>query len=85
MNQNDPLPPEALQDWVAAACAEVGVDPTSIDIGLILDLARDAAHGVARPAAPVTAYIAGLAAARSADAADAAARLSTLAGDWTKE
>ncbi|GGF39771.1 molybdenum cofactor guanylyltransferase [Microbacterium sorbitolivorans] len=82
MSEHAPLPPEALDDWVAAACAEVGPDPADVDIAQILDLARDVAHGVARPAAPVTAYIAGLAAGRSGDADDAAeilARLSALA------
>lgn len=82
MSEHAPLPPEALDGWAAAACAEVGLDPADVDIARILDLARDVAHGVARPAAPVTAYIAGLAAGRSGDADDAAeilARLSALA------
>jgi hypothetical protein len=32
------------------------------DIPAVLDLARDAAHGVARPAAPLTTFLVGLAA-----------------------
>lgn len=79
MSDHAPLPPEAIDDWAAAACAEVGLDPADVDIALILDLARDVAHGVARPAAPVTAFIAGLAAGRSGDATGAIARLSALA------
>jgi hypothetical protein len=38
---------------------------------MVLDLARDAAHGIARPAAPITTFLVGLAAGR--DGADAAA------------
>jgi len=81
MSATSPLPPEALAEWVAAACAEVGVDPGTVDIARVLDLARDVAHGVARPAAPVTAYIAGLAAA-AGDADDIVARLAARAADW---
>lgn len=85
MSEHNPptqVPPEALNDWVNAACAEVGIDPAEVDVAQILDLAREVAHGVARPAAPVTAFIAGLAVARGADAADVAARLSQRAGEW---
>jgi hypothetical protein len=69
----------ALDEWVAAACAELGIDPADADNGLVLDLARDVAHHVLRPAAPVTAYLLGLAVGRGADAAAAAARLTVLA------
>jgi molybdopterin-guanine dinucleotide biosynthesis protein A len=82
MSSSTPLPPEALQDWVASVCADLGIDAAEIDIAAILDLARDVAHGVARPAAPVTAFIAGLAIARSGDAADVLTRLSAHAAGW---
>jgi Domain of unknown function (DUF6457) len=59
-----------LEDWTAAVCAELGiadiVDGRSA-VPTVLDLARDVAHGVARPAAPLTAYLVGLAVARSPD------------------
>ncbi|MFB4350715.1 DUF6457 domain-containing protein [Microbacterium sp. CR_7] len=81
------LPPEALAEWTAAACAELGLDPDSVDIGLILGLARDVAHGVARPAAPLSAYLVGLAAGRAGDidTASATAALSRLAATWRTE
>ena len=41
-----------------------------VDLATVLDLARVAAHGVARPAAPVTTFIAGLAVARGIPLAD---------------
>lgn len=67
-----------LDEWVAAASAELGVDD-QVDVTLVLDLARDVAHGVARPAAPLTAYLLGLAVGRGADPVAAAAALSRLA------
>jgi hypothetical protein len=60
------------------------VDETVVDEqGLVLDLAREVAHGVLRPAAPVTAYLLGVAVGRGADPAAAAAELTRLAADWT--
>jgi hypothetical protein len=50
-----------VNDWIREANALAGVD-VAIDIDAILDLARDAAHGVARPAAPISTFILGYAA-----------------------
>ena len=50
-----------LDEWAETACRELGLDPASLDVKLVLDLARDVAHGVARPAAPLTAYLLGVA------------------------
>ncbi|OLE22717.1 MAG: hypothetical protein AUG44_24280 [Actinobacteria bacterium 13_1_20CM_3_71_11] len=69
-----------LEDWIATVCAELDVDP--VDTTLVLDLARDVAHGVARPAAPLTAYLLGLAVGRGADARQAAAAVTALATSW---
>jgi hypothetical protein len=70
-----------LEDWIAAVCADLGVDrPDSMQI---LDLAREVAHGVARPAAPLTTYLVGLAVGAGADPATAAARVTALAQGWT--
>lgn len=71
-----------LEDWLDAACAELGLDRGEIDRDLVLDLARDVAHGVARPGAPLTAYLLGLAVGRGAPARDAAARLTEMAEGW---
>ncbi|MBE1536173.1 DUF6457 domain-containing protein [Actinomadura algeriensis] len=71
-----------LEDWMDAACRELGLDRGDIDRDLVLDLARDVAHGVARPGAPLTAYLLGLAVGRGAPARDAAARLTELAEGW---
>jgi hypothetical protein len=71
-----------LDEWTAAACAELDLDPADANTGLVLGLARDVAHGALRPGAPVTAYLLGLAVGRGADPAGAAARLSALAREW---
>jgi hypothetical protein len=71
-----------LDEWVAAACAELGLDPAAVDIRQILDLARDVAHQVDRPAAPVTAYLLGLAAGGGQPAARVAESLTGLAAGW---
>jgi hypothetical protein len=72
-----------LEDWTAAVCADLGVDQP--DTTQILDLAREVAHGVARPAAPLTAYLVGLAVGAGADPATAAARVTALAQSWAGE
>ena len=77
-----------LDAWVADLSAALGVDPASTDVPVLLDVARDAAHGVARPAAPLTTFLVGLAAGRNGGSADAvreaaaiAQRLATERGD----
>lgn len=47
--------------WIAEACAAVGVDPADVDVTGIHDLTKEIAHGFARPMAPVGSYILGLA------------------------
>lgn len=78
-----------LQEWVNLVCRELdlgdAVSPAAMQ-SRVLDLSRDVAHGVARPAAPLTAYLLGLAAGRSSDpeatADQLAQRLCALAQRW---
>jgi hypothetical protein len=72
----------AMDRWVAAACAELGLEPSTAQVPVVLDLARDVAHQVLRPGAPVTAYLLGIAVGRGADPAQAADRLAVLARSW---
>jgi hypothetical protein len=74
-----------LDAWLIAAAGEAGIDPADVPVQTVLDLARDVAHGVVRPGAPVTAYLLGLAAGRGADPAALAGKLSDLALDWPSE
>jgi hypothetical protein len=73
-----------MERWTAAVCAELGLDPGAVDLRAVLDLTRDVAHGVARPAAPLTAYLLGVAVGRGVALPDAIARVSALAAAWDK-
>lgn len=70
-----------MQKWLDAVKKELGVE-AEIDVDLILDVAKDAAHNVQRPAAPVTTYLLGLAVGAGADPAEAAAKIAILAQEW---
>lgn len=59
-----------LDQWISELAAALGLDPATVDRDLLLDVARDAAHGVARPAAPLTTFLVGLAAGRNGGTAD---------------
>jgi hypothetical protein len=72
-----------LDAWVEAAGRELGLDAGDVPVEAILDLAKDVAHGVLRPGAPVSAYLMGLAVGRGADPAEVAGRLSELAHSWS--
>lgn len=66
MSQDPRRAPGAdLPAWVDRLTTEIGVDRSLVEIDRILDLASDVAHQVARPAVPVTLFVAGLAAAGS--------------------
>jgi Domain of unknown function (DUF6457) len=71
-----------LNEWIEAVCVELGLDPAEVDRDLVLDLARDVAHGVARPGAPLTTYLLGLAVGQGAGAREAAGRITALAEGW---
>lgn len=51
----------SLSSWAEQLCEALGVD-LEVEIDPILDLARDAAHSVERPAAPLTTFLVGYAA-----------------------
>jgi hypothetical protein len=73
-----------LDDWVDAVTVDLGLT-APVDRSLVLDLARDVAHGVARPAAPLTTYLLGLAVGGGADPKEAAAAISALADGWNPD
>jgi hypothetical protein len=55
--------------WSSELSRELGVD-VALDIPAILDVARAAAHQVERPAAPLTTFLVGYAAAMRGGSAD---------------
>lgn len=71
-----------LSNWTGTVCDELGVGTDEVERDLVLDLARDVAHGVTRPAAPLTTYLLGLAVGRGTPSSDAAARITELAQRW---
>lgn len=70
-----------MDDWIAEVMRELGIsDAPNVDA--ILDVARDAAHAVARPAAPVTTFLMGIAVAEGSDPKTVAELVSRLAQSW---
>jgi hypothetical protein len=85
---------ETLEEWCRALLQAYELEDVQIDVNAILSLAGVAAHTVVRPAAPLTTFIAGLAAgiaAGSGQASDAAAitdamdRARSLVADYASE
>lgn len=70
-----------MDEWIDSVLAELGLTERP-DVQCILDVARDAAHGVARPAAPITTYLMGIAVAQGMDPRDIAQRIARLAEGW---
>ncbi|WP_405216264.1 DUF6457 domain-containing protein [Agrococcus sp. Ld7] len=83
------LPPEALDEWSAALREHFDLPAEAVPIALVLDLARDVAVGVARPAAPLSAFVAGLVAGGRGGSQEeiqaAVAAITELAGNWRPE
>jgi hypothetical protein len=67
-----------LEEFIESACAELGLATTEVDTGLVLDLAREVAHNAARPAAPISTFLLGLAVGRGGDPVELANRLTAL-------
>jgi len=76
-----------LDDWVAALAEALGLDLEDVDTQALLDVARDAAHSVVRPAAPLATFLVGYAAGQRGAAGDDIAleceKASALAARWT--
>lgn len=76
-----------LDEWLRLVARELELEP-SLDRDLILDLSRVVAHEVARPAAPLTAFLVGLAAGRAggspADARVMAERVTALVPEFSQ-
>lgn len=79
---------DPLSQWTAVArqalAADLGVDIPEVDAQLLLDVAREAAHAVDRPAAPITTFLLGYAVAKAGDGTlqEGAQTLQRLSGEW---
>lgn len=70
-----------LQEWLDTLSEQLGTD-YRIDeesMHILLDLARDAAHEITRPAAPLTAFLVGVAVGRGQSLGAVAAQATELA------
>ncbi|HEY3893991.1 MAG TPA: DUF6457 domain-containing protein [Pseudonocardiaceae bacterium] len=81
-----------LKEWVDLVSQELGITDLVSQAAMqsrVLDMSKDVAHDVARPAAPLTAYLLGLAAGRSSDpeatADELAQQVCLLARRWADE
>lgn len=76
-----------LEEFIRTSCQALGVDQSAVDRDLILELTKDVAHNVARPAAPLSAFIVGLAAGRAGGDVDsvraAVTKVAALAAGYT--
>ena len=64
-----------LTQWLTRLGTELGTDDVDLDeatVTQLLDLTREAAHGVERVAGPLTTFLVGVAVGRGARTADAA-------------
>jgi hypothetical protein len=69
-----------LDEWSALAARTLAVEsPDRAAQGLVLDVAREVAHNVVRPAAPLSTFLLGLAVGRGMPVDEAAAMLIELA------
>lgn len=65
--------------WIDAVCADLGVPSDVVDVSVIHELSRIVAHGVARPLAPVSTFLLGVAVGQGMDRDAALARISAHA------
>ncbi|KDA06856.1 hypothetical protein DC31_07685 [Microbacterium sp. CH12i] len=74
--------PAGLDSWVASLAEALDLPEGEVPTNLLLDLTRDAAHGIVRPAGPLTTYLVGVAVARGMSVDDAAARTRSAIAAW---
>ncbi len=92
-----PLPLETLGEWLSTVSAKLDIDPNGVDIETVLNVAGDVAHEVARPAAPLSTFLLGVAVGRAMAASSAgsskdpraelqshADSICELAADWDR-
>ena len=88
MSAHEPVGDD-LHRWVETLTRELGIDPGTADVEAVLDLAREAASGVGRPAVPLTAFLVGCAVGARGGGPQAydeiAARVTDLARAWSPD
>lgn len=75
------MTPMELDAWLRTLADGLGLSDVVLDddaLHILLDLARDAAHEVERPAAPLTSFLVGVAVGRGQPLGSAAAKATAL-------
>lgn len=77
---------DLLNHWLGHLAPKLGVDPEIVPLSGVLDVAADVAHTVLRPGAPLSTFVAGLAAGQRGgspeDIAEVLAEVIRAADDW---
>ncbi|MGW4386099.1 DUF6457 domain-containing protein [Streptomyces sp. NPDC004685] len=77
-----------MRKWIEDVKSELGVD-LDVDVAELLDMTKVVAHTVARPAAPLTSFLVGWAAAQAGGGPEAVVeanrRVTALAERWAAE
>jgi len=73
-----------MQEWIDAVRLDLATTG-ELDVDVVLDVAKDVAHNVQRPAAPVTTYLLGLAVGSGMPLHEAAEKIRELASGWIAE
>jgi hypothetical protein len=75
-----------LDEFLRTTSTALGIDHEAVQRDLLLDLTKEVAHNVARPAAPLAAFLVGLAAGQAGGGPDAvraaAAKVAALANGY---
>lgn len=81
-------PAGRLDDWTAELAEVLGAPDAPVDIALLLDVARDVAHAVDRPAVPITLFLLGYASAQQGGTDEVVearrAQVEQLAAEWAR-
>jgi Domain of unknown function (DUF6457) len=76
-----------LDEFTKTVTRALGLDENALDRDLVLELTKDVAHNVARPAAPLAAFLVGLAAGKAGGGPDevraAVTKVAALAAGYT--
>ncbi len=74
--------PISLEQWATELADALGLPPAAAESRqVILDVTRDAAHAISRPAAPIAAFLVGIAAGRDGATPEAIAAACKTATD----
>jgi hypothetical protein len=72
---------DLLDSWIGTLAAALDIAPDDVDRDVVLDLAKNAAHQVTHPAAPLTTYLVGFAAGRAGASAAGLKDAASVADD----